>query len=120
MVMESVFAVADVFYVSPMDARGNPTHVVFRVVDDVSGEPLPGATATLRQEDDEPVTGIVAAIRTGVADAEGWIRMRADDLGWEPTWLGVVKAYVEAPGHAGLAYTKGTGGEARRGPAPRY
>ncbi|HVG94335.1 MAG TPA: hypothetical protein VND21_07800, partial [Planctomycetota bacterium] len=103
----------DLFYVSPMDASGNPTHVVFRVVDDVSGEPLPGATATLRQEDDEPVTGIVAAIRTGVADAEGWIRMRADDLGWEPTWLGVVKAYVEAPGHAGLAYTKGTGGEAR-------
>ena len=96
-----------------MDAKGRPTHVVFRAVDDVTGEGLPGATATLREEDFEPVTGLVPAVRTGVADAHGWIRIRADDLGWEPSWLGAVKAYVEAPGHAGLAYTKGTGGEAR-------
>ena len=88
-------------YLSPRNAEGTPTHVVVRVVDDLTGAGLRGATANLVSQTEYPVTGLVAADRVGVADADGWIRIRADDLGWEPDWVGGYHLYVEAPGHAG-------------------
>ncbi len=111
-------APSDLFYVSPIDAKGVPTHAVFRVVDDLTGEPLPGATAAFEEGSEHPVTGLVPAARTGIADAEGWVRIRGDDFGAEPTWVGAFWTYVEAAGHAGLAVENGRiDGEFRLGRA---
>ena len=40
----------DLFFVSPVDSDGHPTHVVVRVVDDQTGEALPGATVALHAD----------------------------------------------------------------------
>lgn len=93
----------DVFFVSPTDAAGVPSHAVLRVVSDVTGEALPGATVAFHSGTTYPVTGLVPPDRIGVADAEGWVRIRADDLDWVPSWTGGVWMFVEAPGHAGTA-----------------
>jgi hypothetical protein len=96
----------DVFYVSPT-GEGGVTHIVFRIVGDVTGDPIPGATAAIHAQTEHPVTGLVAADRTEGADEEGWVRIRVDDLGWTPSWASPYWTYVEAPGHAGLAVTDG-------------
>ncbi len=83
------------------------THVVIRVVDHATGEPIPGASAALFAQDAYPITGLAPPDRMGFADAEGWIRLRADDLGWTPTWQMGYWKYVEAPGHAGVAVYPG-------------
>ena len=101
----------DLFFVSPVDSDGHPTHVVVRIVDDQTGEALPGATVALHSQIDYPVTGLAPADRTGVADNDGWIRIRANDLGWEPTWTLAYWLYVEAAGHAGAALAPGKGPE---------
>jgi hypothetical protein len=95
------------FYVPPLDERGRPTHVVLRIVDDATGAPIPGATAALHAQSEFPITGLVPSDRTEAADAEGWVRIRADDLGWEPTWVGAFWTYVEAPGYGGVAVVDG-------------
>ncbi len=99
----------DLFFVSPVDSDGHPTHVVVRVVDDQTGEGLPGATVALHSQDEYPITGLVAADRTGVSDTDGWVRIRANDLGWEPTWTLAYWLYVEAAEHAGAALPPGRG-----------
>jgi hypothetical protein len=97
----------DVFFVTPTNVDGVPTHLVLRVVDDLTDEPIAGASVSLREEMDNPTTGFVPAVRTGIADEDGWVRVRADDLGWLPSWESVEWAYVEAPGHAGAAVAPG-------------
>ena len=104
---------ADLFYVSPVDSEGYPTHVVVRVVDDLTGAALPGASVALHSQVEYPITGLVAADRTGVADEDGWVRIRASDLGWEPTWTLAYWLYVEAAGYAGAACAPGGGAEGR-------
>jgi hypothetical protein len=95
------------FYVPPLDERGRPTHVVLRIVDDATGAAIPGATAALHAQTECPITGLVPSDRTDTADAEGWVRIRGDDLGWEPTWTGAYWKYVEAPGYGGVAVGDG-------------
>src|SRR2546421_422598 len=69
-------ATPDVFFVSPKDDDGLPTHLVLRIVDDITGDPLPGATVSLHDETAYPITGLVAADQTRVADEDGWVRVR--------------------------------------------
>jgi hypothetical protein len=98
----------DTFFVSPVDAEGHRTHVVLRIVDDVTGDPLPGATVALHGQTEYPITGLVGADRTGIADEDGWVRIRMDDMGFAgDDWRGVYWKYVEAPGHAGAAVRTG-------------
>jgi hypothetical protein len=104
-------------YVSPVGVEGLPTHVVLRIVDDGTGAGIPGATVALISQTEHPTTGLVAAERVGVADEEGWVRVRADDLGWGAAWPGVLWAYVEAPGRAGTAFEAHPSGEVRLRPA---
>ena len=93
-------------YVSPVDAAGKPTHVVVRVVDRVTGRPLPGATVSLHAQREHPKTGLVPAARVGIADAEGWVRIRAIEMG-DPDWSSFYWLYTEAPGFAGAALGPG-------------
>lgn len=108
-------------FVSPVDSQGYPTHVIARVVDDLNGQPVSGASVTLRSEAEFPVTGLVAPERTGFTDEEGWVRILAADLGWEPTWLNGYWLYVEAAGYGGAVLDSGLGanGEEIRLQRPR-
>ncbi len=96
-------APADVFFASPKDEVGYPTHLVLRIVDDISGDALPGATVALHSQREYPTTGLFGADMTGIADEDGWVRMRP---GWRG-WMSCEWAYVEAPGHAGAAVRPG-------------
>lgn len=110
----------EVFYLSPTNTAGVPTHVVIRVVDHATGEPIRAASAALYAQSDRPITGLVPPDRIGFADEDGWIRIRADDLGWTPTWTMGYWKYVEAPGHAGVAVHPGDNeGEVRLSRARR-
>src|SRR5205814_2336025 len=79
---------AEAMFVSPANTHGIATHLVLRIVDDATGDPIPGATVALHSQDEQPVTGLVPATRTVVADEDGWVRIRVDDLGWPPEYTG--------------------------------
>ncbi len=97
----------DAFYVSPTNKDGEPTHVVIRIVDHATGDPLPGASVALVRQAAYPLTGPASPERVARADEDGWIRLRADDLGPGSRWQYVYTKYLEAPGHAGLALPNG-------------
>ena len=72
-----------------------------RIVSAATGQPIPHATVKLYAEVPHPVPGPRPPTASGRGDADGWVRIRRDDLDPEllqrygdPTW-----AYVEAAGY---------------------
>lgn len=86
----------------PVDGQGGPSVAVTCVLDAYTGLPIPGAKLTAVFEAGHPLAGEWWSTRSVFADAEGWVRLRLDDLaprgdvapGAQP-WL-----YVEAKGYA--------------------
>ena len=60
--------------------RGEETWIVSRVVDDLSGKPVVGATIQLTREHPTPLGGEFWSEREATTDAQGFFRMRMDDL----------------------------------------
>ena len=75
--------------------RGLQTMVVAQIVDDFSGEPIPGAVMRIVPETDFPLPGMNPVIAEAKADAFGWARISLDGLpgGWD--WC-----QFDAPGYA--------------------
>lgn len=77
----------------PEDADGNPTHWVFRVLAAGTGAPIAGARVGAVAEAEHPLPGVSTPLRTETSDADGWVRLRIDDIREPAAWL-----YVGAEG----------------------
>lgn len=64
----------------PCDAHGMPRYAVTRVVAAVDGTPLASARLSAVAERSFPTPAQWPPLRTAVADADGWVRLRIDDL----------------------------------------
>lgn len=82
----------------PTDAEGRPRLIATRVVDLLTGRPLPGAVVALEEESHAPLGEPPRPLRTATADADGWVRIRVDDLHDRPYGF-----FVSAEGRATVA-----------------
>jgi RNA polymerase sigma-70 factor (ECF subfamily) len=82
----------------PTDAEGRPRLIATRVVDLLTGRPLPGAVVSLEEEAHAPIGDPPRPLRTATADADGWVRIRVDDLHDRPYGF-----FVSAEGRATVA-----------------
>lgn len=60
--------------------RGEERWIVSRVVDDLTGKPVVGAEVFLVAEAEAPIAGEFWSTRTAKTDAEGYLRVRVDDI----------------------------------------
>jgi hypothetical protein len=80
--------VADAFPGSvPEDAAGRPVLAVTRVVDARTGQPIPGAVMSAVKEARFPVPGPFHSVARAVADLDGWVRLRLENLEPRPEWF---------------------------------
>lgn len=76
-------------------ARGEERWLCYRVVDDASGAPIADAELFLVPEKKAPLAGVFWSTRRAVSDADGFVRVRVDDI--EGQWDIQV---LRAPGRA--------------------
>jgi len=85
---------------------GPVTHLVARVVDDLTGEPIAGARLYAQWEEDEALPRLAAPGRVAVSGEDGWLRYALEPC--EGNWF-----YVEAEGYGPWAEMSGLPEEIR-------
>lgn len=75
------------------DGDATPAFAVTRIADARTGLPIPGATMSMTVERTIPYPPTWPAVRVAVADADGWVRMRVDDIEFYDWLLFEAKGY---------------------------
>lgn len=91
----SVVSTVDVFPGEWKIERGDERWLCYRIVEDASGRPIAGAELFLVPEHTTPLAGTFWSTRTAKSDADGFVRVRVDDI--EGQWDIQV---LRAAGHA--------------------
>ena len=81
--------------VEPLDIDELPRVIVTRIIDAETGDPIPGATMEAIREMEFAYPGGTGMLRRAEADADGWVRLRIDDIRSMVNWI-----YFDAPGYA--------------------
>ncbi|MBK8095526.1 MAG: carboxypeptidase regulatory-like domain-containing protein [Planctomycetes bacterium] len=76
--------------------HGTETWLCYRIVDDLTGQPLTTAELHLVAEHPTPLPGRFWATRSATSDANGLVRIRTDDISKEWAWI-IVRAKDHAP-----------------------
>ncbi len=91
----SVVSITDVYPGEWTIERGSERWLCYRIVDDSSGRPIAAAELFLVPEHKTPLAGAFWSTRSATSDADGFVRVRVDDI--EGQWDFQV---LRAAGHA--------------------